>query len=236
MHKWCKSTFELKAMKTIRLKTIGLTGLFLGIILLFSCSENEEAWFPVVGQGNLKTEVRSFEPFTKVKYQISGDVLIQPGTNSELKALAQENLLPLLETEVVDGTLYISFGSRAIETDSTVVIQVSSTQIQEFTLSGSGNVVSCLGIPVINLTGKGNISCTGEAEQVAVKLSGCGKVDLDKMTIRKANVKITGNGDVSLHVTDNLDVIIQGLGIVYYHGMPKIQKNITGRGQVIEDN
>ena len=79
MHKWCKSTFELKAMKTIRLKTIGLTGLFLGIILLFSCSENEEAWFPVVGQGNLKTEVRSFEPFTKVKYQISGDVLIQPG-------------------------------------------------------------------------------------------------------------------------------------------------------------
>ena len=150
--------------------------------------------------------------------------------------MAQENLLPLLETEVVDGTLYISFGSRAIETDSTVVIQVSSTQIQEFTLSGSGNVVSCLGIPVINLTGKGNISCTGEAEQVAVKLSGCGKVDLDKMTIRKANVKITGNGDVSLHVTDNLDVIIQGLGIVYYHGMPKIQKNITGRGQVIEDN
>ncbi len=231
----CDPIFELKAMKTINLKATGVL-LLLAVTFFTSCTENEEAWFPVAGSGNLKTETRTVDSFNKVKYQIDGQVVIQPGNTYSISILAQQNLHPILETDVVNGTLFVSFGSRAVETDSTIVAVISSPDVEELTFSGSGTVDSQVGIPRINLTGSGNISCKGDTEELAVKLSGSGAIDLEKMTVRKAQVKITGNGNVSLHVTDNLDVAIQGLGVVYYSGMPVVQKNISGQGRIVEKN
>lgn len=223
-------------MKTIYYKVlipILLTGLTL---ISFSCQEEESAWFPVVGRGNVQTEYRNAEHFQKIKCLMSGDVIIQQSKSQTLRVSAQENLLALLETKVVNGTLLITFGSHVIETDSIVTVFVSIPEINEMTFSVTGNVISNLGIPIINLTGSGNIRCTGETDQVSVKLSGSGTVNLDEMKVKTANVKISGNGNVSLNVTDNLDVSIPGMGVVYYRGMPNVQKNITGMGQVIEKN
>ena len=225
---------EFKAMDKINLKSIGVLLLLAGAFFS-SCTENEEAWFPVTGRGKVKTETRRPGSFTKVKSQINGNVIIKPGY-CETSVSAQENLLPLLETEVVNGTLYISFGSHVIETDSTVIVKISSPEVQELTFSGSGSVVSNLGIPSINLPGNGDITCIGETEHVSVRLSGTGVINLNEMTSRKAQVKITGNGNVSLHVTDNLDVTIQGFGVVYYSGTPQIQQNISGNGKIVEQN
>lgn len=223
-------------MKTINLKTAGVLLLFLATLIQYSCTENEQAWFPVTGEGHLKTETRRPETFTKIKYLIKGNVTIVQGAAPVVKVSAQENLLPLLETEVANGTLFISFGNHAVVTDSAVVVQITVPEVRELTFSGNGQVISHQPISSINLAGNGNITCSGETEQVLVKLSGSGLVNLDKMVARKAQVKITGNGNVSLNVTDQLDVAIQGLGIVYYSGMPLVQQNITGMGQVIEKN
>jgi hypothetical protein len=231
----CDPIFELKVMETIHLKAIGVL-LILVAAFFTSCTENEEAWFPVAGSGSLKTETRTVDSFNKVKCQIDGQVIIQPGDAHSVNILVQKNLLPLLETDVVNGMLYISFGSRAVETDSTIVVTITSPDVHELTFSGSGSVDSRVGIPNIYLTGSGNITCTGETDELAVKLSGSGAIDLEKMTVRKAQVKITGNGNVSLHVTDNLDVAIQGLGVVYYSGMPVVQKTISGQGRIVDKN
>lgn len=223
-------------MKTINLKTAGVLLLLFAAIFQISCTENEQAWFPVKGAGVLKTETRQPGMFTNVKYLIKGNVSIVKGEGAEVTVSAQENLLPLLETEVVNGTLFISFGNHAVVTDSAVVVQITVPEVRELTFSGNGQVFSQQPISSINLAGNGNITCSGETEQVLVKLSGSGSVNLEKMVARKALVKITGNGNVSLNVTDQLDVAIQGLGVVYYSGMPQVQQNITGMGQVIEKN
>jgi hypothetical protein len=208
--------------------------LFLIALTHYSCTKNEQAWFPVTGAGELKTETRHPGMFTNIKYLIKGNVTIVKGDATEVRVSAQENLLPLLETEVANGTLFISFGSHAVVTDSLVSVQITVPEVRELTFSGNGQVNSQQPISSINLAGNGNITCSGETDQVLVKLSGSGLVNLDKMVTRKAQVKITGNGNVSLNVTDQLDVAIQGLGIVYYSGMPQVQQNITGMGQVIE--
>lgn len=207
--------------------------LFVSIILLFSCSEQESSWFPVAGMGSMKTENRIPEPFTKVKCLINCDITIRKKDRQELILTAQENLLAILETEVVNGTLYISFGSHVVETDSTMAVSISVPEMKELTFSGSGNVTSNLGIASINLTGTGNVTCLGETDQLSVKLLGSGNVDLEAMRVKNADIKISGNGNVSLNVTDKLNVTIPGVGVVYYSGMPSIQQNITGIGQVI---
>ncbi len=215
------------------MKTINLAMLFALTIFLFSCSEQESAWFPVVGMGSMKTESRILEPFTKVKSLINCDVTILKNDRQGLTLTAQENLLAILETEVVNGTLFISFGSHVAESDSTMAVSISVPEMKELTFSGSGNVSSDLGIASINLTGTGNVRCLGETDQLSVKLLGSGNVDLEAMKVKNADIKISGNGNVSLHVTDKLNVTIPGVGVVYYSGMPNIQQNITGIGQVI---
>ncbi|HCY41654.1 MAG TPA: hypothetical protein DHV48_09915 [Prolixibacteraceae bacterium] len=215
------------------MKTIKLAMLFALTIFLFSCSEQESAWFPVEGMGNMRTENRFPEPFSKVKSLINCNLTIRQNDRQELTLTAQENLLEILETEVVNGTLFISFGSHVVETDSTMTVLISVPEIKELTFSGSGNVNSNLGIASINLTGTGNVKCLGETDQLSVKLLGSGNVDLEAMKVKNADIRISGNGNVSLHVTDKLNVTIPGVGVVYYSGMPNIQQNVTGIGQVI---
>lgn len=221
-------------MKQVDQKTINLILLFVVAMTGFSCTEQDTAWFPVVGAGIIQTEYRTVSSFTKVKCLIRGDLLVQRSPEQKLSVEAQENLLSLLETEVVEGTLYISFGTHAIETDSLVNVHISIPEINELTMSGTGDVISDFGIPAINLSGSGNVKCIGEIDQVTVKLSGTGNVNLDEMKVKKAQVNISGNGNVSLNVSDELNVAIPGTGLVYYRGIPTIQKNITGYGLVIE--
>ncbi len=80
-------------MKTIYCKAL-IPILLSGLTLIsFSCQEEESAWFPVVGRGNVQTEYRNAEPFQKIKCLMSGDVIIQQSISQTLRVSAQENLL-----------------------------------------------------------------------------------------------------------------------------------------------
>lgn len=75
--------FELKAMNKIKLKSFGVLLLLAGAFFS-SCTENEEAWFPVTGKGKVKTETRQHGSFTKVKSQINGNVSLHVTDNLDV--------------------------------------------------------------------------------------------------------------------------------------------------------
>lgn len=223
-------------MKQLNNKSLILICLTLICTLLHSCKEEDSSWFPVTGSGELVSQQRIVPAFSKIKSSIAGNITITESEDQKLKVSTQKNLLTYPETEVVNETLYISFGSNAVETDSLNSIQIFLPKLNGATQTGSGNIISELAIPEINLIGSGNIKCGGKTDHVQVILAGSGVVNLEEMIVAKADVKISGNGNVSLHVTNDLNVSIPGMGVVYYSGLPKIQKNITGIGQVIDKN
>jgi hypothetical protein len=223
-------------MKQLINKSLILICLTVVCISLHSCQEEDSSWFPVSGSGEIVGQERTVPAFSKIKSSIAGNITITESKDQQIKVSAQKNLLDLLETEVVNETLYLSFGSHAVETDSLISIQIFLPKLNGATQTGSGNITSELAIPEINLIGSGNVKCAGKTDHVQVKLAGSGVVNLEEMMVAKADVKISGNGNVSLHVTSDLNVTIPGTGVVYYSGLPKIQKNITGTGQVIDKN
>jgi hypothetical protein len=223
-------------MKQLINKSLILICLTVICTSLHSCQEEDPSWFPVTGSGKIISQERKVPIFTTIKSSISGNITITESNDQQLMVSAQENLISLLETEVVNGTLFISFGSHAVVSDSLIAIQIYLPRLNGVTQTGSGNITSELAIPEINLLGSGTIKCSGKTDLVQVKLAGSGVVNLEEVISSKADVKITGNGNVSLHVTNDLNVTIPGTGIVYYSGLPKIQKNITGTGQVIDKN
>jgi len=214
----------LNAMKT---KNHRFLLMILFIFPIFtSCEEDESEWFPVEGSGVVQTEQRPIAAFNKLRSGIVANILIIERNNAGIEISAQSNLLSLIETEVNNGVLYISFGKHAVSTDSTISIIIFTDKIDEMTISGSGSVNSTLAISA-------NLRCSGALDKVSVKLSGTGTINLSEMSVKQADVKITGSGNVSLNVAHNLNVDIMGAGIVYYRGLPTIQKNITGTGQII---
>jgi len=223
-------------MKTQNNKALLLSLLMVLVTIVISCREDDSAWFPVTGKGEILKQERVISSFTKVKSRIGGNVFIRKANSQQIFLSAQENLLPLLETEVVNGTLFISFGSHVIKSDSTISVYISSPEITGMTLTGSGSMTTDFGIPSVSLEGFGTIKCSGTTDQVSAKISGSGMVDLAEMAVKRADIDIPGNGNVSLHVTESLNVTIPGMGTVYYQGKPVIEENIRGVGQVIERN
>lgn len=223
-------------MKQLINKSLIVVCLTIICIVLHSCLGEDSSWFPVTGSGEVVTQGRTVPVFSKIKSSISRNITIVESQDQQIKVSAQKNLLDLLKTEVVNETLYLSFGSHAVDTDSLIAVQIYLPKLNGATQTGSGNINSELAIPEINLIGSGNVKCAGKTDHVQVKLSGSGVVDLEEMIVAKADVLISGNGNVSLHVTSDLNISIPGTGVVYYSGLPKIQKNITGIGQVIDKN
>ena len=72
-----------------------------------SCNFNAFSFGGIHGKGPQTTETRSLSGFHAIKLQISGDVEVTVGDHFSVEVQAQENILPLLKTEVKDGALCI---------------------------------------------------------------------------------------------------------------------------------
>ncbi len=61
------------------------------------------------GEGNLLQESRAVSGFTTIVFRTDGALNILQGETESLSIEAAENILPLIDTEIKDGTLTIQF-------------------------------------------------------------------------------------------------------------------------------
>jgi hypothetical protein len=209
----------------------------------------------VRGSGVVTTEERSVGEFHGVNLQGSADVVHEIGP-LRVTVEADDNIVPLIKTEVVDGVLIVS-SEGSYSTREGVVVRASSPRLDMISLTGSGDVeaatmtgealtVSLRGsgdVRVKNvrtprldveLEGSGDVSAKGAAERVKVVLLGSGDVDLDDVDARAARIELKGSGDVSVHATEALEAIVRGSGDVTYRGNPEtVSRDVQGSGEVV---
>ncbi len=190
----------------------------------------------IVGEGELITETRNFTSFNKIKSEIGADINIIESEESKIEITVQENLLAYLSTKVSSGVLIITFNGDNVRTDKGIVIDVYTSAVEKFTLTGAGDVDSELPIGNILLTGAGNIKCKGSLTNLEAAITGAGNFDFYEMPVQNATIRITGTGDVKVMVSNSLNVTISGVGTVYYKGNPYLSTTISGIGNVIKSN
>ncbi len=205
----------------------------LGLALLAAtaCDDDPDA---VRGSGTLATEDRSVADFDTIALEGSGDVVIDVGGIESLTIEAEDNLLPLLTSDVRGSTLVLS-SSESISPTEPITYAVGATSLDGVSVTGSGDVtapnVSCTAFDV-SVTGMGTIDLGGACEQLAVSITGSGDVDTVDLTVASAAVRIDGSGDVVVNATDDLQVTINGSGDVTYVGDPATDIDINGSGDV----
>jgi hypothetical protein len=146
--------------------------------------------------------------------------------------------------------------TKAIESaESILVITVYYRSIEEVDLSGaceletsgsingesfalevSGAAEADLTLNVTNfeleLSGGGDIDLNGIANNVAIGISGAAEVNAFELESKKANIFVSGAGEVEINASEELDVDISGAGEITYIGNPTIKKNISGVGEL----
>lgn len=191
----------------------------------------------VEGSGTIETESRPVDGFHEITILTSGEVTVDVTGTESLTVTTDDNILPLVTTEVDGGTL--TFGSRentSFSPTGGVRFALTAETVDGLTIRGSGSV-TIAGIDTdtfsVTLAGSGDVELTGTADTLDIDLPGSGGVDAEALTVRSADVSINGSGSAAVHTSDELDVSINGSGSVTYLGNPaSVRQSIRGSGSV----
>jgi hypothetical protein len=242
--------------KSVTLLRSTLIVVLLAAFVLVGCSGNGPA-LPegtIVGSGKAANEGREVAGFTSVVLEAPGYLTISQGDVESLTVQAEDNIIPLITTEVVDGVLTIGVKPNTnIKTNNMISYTLTVKDLTSIENLGSG-YVSIAGLTTTDLTykssGSGNLKLTGldaksvkldlvgsgsadvrgAADSLNLMLSGSGRFSGASFTVANADVSSTGSGTASINASAKLNVSITGSGSVEYSGAPELTKNITGSG------
>ena len=189
----------------------------------------------VQGSGNVVTESREVSGFNEIVLGGSGRVEVEVTGTQSLTIEAEDNIMPLLETQVSDGRLVLG-NTRNISPTVDVVYTITAATLDGLDISGSGVVVAT-GIDGtdfnVDISGSGNVQLEGTLSALlTVSISGSGEFDGESLTSPEGRVDVSGSGSAVVNVTDSLAVDVSGSGDVEYLGSPSLDTDVSGSGTV----
>jgi hypothetical protein len=209
-----------------------------------------------VGSGTAKTDKRPLEAFTSVAMAGSFTVDVVAGDKLGVEVTADDNLLPLIITEVKGGTLSIHVkDGENIKQKTPIAVKVTAAKLESVTSSGSG-AVAIADVPSTSLAlthsgsgalswkgscdsiaatgdGSGALTLVGKAKELTITSSGSGAAIASALEVADAKVTISGSGTAEVNATATLTATVNGSGTVVYTGNPKVTKHVAGSGTVI---
>lgn len=189
----------------------------------------------VQGSGTAKTEKRDVARFTAIEVSCHGNVNVTAQSAASLSVTGDDNIVPLITTEVKDDTLYIK-SDKEYDSKRPLHIDVAAPDVARFVFSGAGDAaLSKIQNErlEITVTGAGKLTASGETKEASVSLTGAGDLDAKDLHAAKTTVKSTGVGSVEVYATDELVANATGLGNVNYYGNPKhVTAKATGLGEI----
>lgn len=188
----------------------------------------------VAGSGKRQREKREVATFTSIStegaYQI--EVVSQKGLSLEIEA--DDNILPLIKTEVSNGVLHIK-ATRGFSISNHIVVKIGAPNIDGISASGAGTIeISDLKNDRFEIDSNGapSITVSGETGTLDIESNGAGKIDAHKLRATSGTVEANGVAKIEVNASDELNVTVSGPASVIYSGDPKLNKKVNGPGSV----
>ena len=189
----------------------------------------------VKGSGSRKSEEREVGEFNSIEVNGAYRVEVTNGKGGTLEVEADDNLLPLIETEVSGRRLRIT-NRRGLDARELPRVRLSVPDLREVSVTGACDfTVTGLAADRLKFSSDGasKLRAAGEANELEVTLNGAGAIDARELRARSARVTTNGAGAVSVYASDSLDATVNGVGTVEYYGEPKVvNPQVNGLGKV----
>lgn len=189
----------------------------------------------IAGSGNVKTEKRDVGAFASVDvsgaYQVEIVCQKQPGLEVE----GDDNILPLVQTYVKNGTLYIT-SDRGFNVKRPIRVRITTGSIEGLSSSGA-SMISLNGLKndklVIETSGASKIDAEGETKTLDIESSGASKVDVQDLHAARVKVSLSGAGHANVYASEEVNADVSGAASITYYGEPKVvNKSVSGAGSI----
>jgi len=205
----------------------------------------------ISGSGNVIREERKVEGFKGISASSGLNLFIKQGSNESLIIEAEDNIMPLIITEVKNDVLEIHYKlfSWGLSLTKPVNVYISVKELNEIKGSSGSSIKTeeiATGSIKINLSSSATgqfvlqateidanassgalINISGKTYNQKINLSsGCSYEALDLIS-KSAVADVSSGASVKINVSDSLKVNISSGGLVQYKGTPKISSNIS---------
>ncbi len=213
----------------------------------------------VDGSGNVTTQSRSIsESFTGVTADGGLEVVVEQGDAAAVTIEADDNIIPLIKTEV-NGSILVIRTEGSYSTSHGPVITVRMPRVNELNIDGgstlrsNGTLISEnlkltagggahmeVHVEADRLTldadGGAGIEINGKALDFEVSASGGSPVEAERLQANNVTADASGGASISVYPILSLKADASGGGSVGYHHLPKtITKSESGGGVVSEE-
>ena len=177
----------------------------------------------VKGSGNVITQTRDVAGFHGVEVSNAIQVEIAAQKDFSLAIETDDNIVPLISTEVSGGVLRITC-EKHVSTSNPIRVRISAPDIDSLEVAGASTVslagVKNTGVSVES-SGASKVSVNGETSKLTVDVSGASKVDAQDLTAENGTISTSGASKASVNVTGSLRADASGASHISYAGAPK---------------
>lgn len=189
----------------------------------------------VVGSGVIKIEERPISAFTAIEASGAFDIEVVCQKEPSLELEGDDNLLPLIKTEVRGSTLFIK-PERAFSAKKALRVRITVPNIENISSSGAGSfrVTDIKNERVkIDASGASTLEMSGVTVALDLSISGASNVDTEKLHAARVKISLSGAGKATVFASEELNAHVSGAGSVIYAGDPKtVNKTVSGVGSV----
>jgi len=191
--------------------------------ICISCELNDDQYPDnnITGTGPVVSKTLNLQSFDRILHHGVADFYITLGSPQSVVLKTHQNIIDVMTIEVKNNTLVVGLEENtSIEQADEIRFDITVAELND-----------------IKLIGVGYFELSGDfQDELVISLVGVGNINAYDLEVGNCTIVSTGVGDCKVLVRDELDVSILGVGSVYYKGEPTISQNVTGVGQLINDN
>jgi len=188
----------------------------------------------IPGSGVAATEARALDAFHRLWLVGHGRAEVTIGSPASCEITADDNLLPLIGTTVVNGQLTVK-PREPIAPVTELVLRIRVPKLDAVMVTGVADVdVGELAAEAfaVEAAGVGSVKARGRTDRLSIRITGSGEVEALDLLARAVEVEVDGAADVEVHATETLRVAAAGAGEVRYRGDPVVTKQLSGVADV----
>jgi len=191
----------------------------------------------VRGSGIVKDETRDIFEFDALEVGGFYHVTVECGKEPALQITGDDNIIPLIRTEIRGGTLHI-WSHKSISPRKKLRIRITTRDLNSIITSGASNIsVKNLDNEELSVeaSGAGSLRLSGKTDRVSLELSGAVNLNASDLQANQVDVEISGASNADVYASEALKAEISGVGNIDYYGSPKnIKKRISGLGSITQ--
>jgi hypothetical protein len=181
----------------------------------------------VVGSGQFVTDSRPVGGFDTITIQNGGRAIVTRSDVASLNVTAEDNILPLIESRVVDGRLAVTFraGAGSVSTRG-MTYHIGMRSMRGFN-ADAGSVIEAHGIETdyleVHLSAGSTFIGSGTTDRLDLELSAGSSVNAGALRSRVTTATLSAGSTALVRVSDSLSVVASGGSQLEYLGNPVVQ-------------